>query len=261
MGEIRSGLVSISFRNLSVQAIVELVARSGQHAIEWGGDVHVPHGDRAAARTARIACENAGIETPSYGSYFKLGRSAAEGVPFASVVLTASELSAETIRIWAGSQGSAETSADTRKALVDEAYACAELARGAGMTLSLEYHGGTLTDTGPSAIQFLEEVDHPALKSYWQPRTGGSTDRDHEELERVAPFLSNVHVFHWHDHKNRMTLAEGRRTWAAFLERIAAVPGKRYALLEFVKDDDPDQYLADAATLAELLHGANQAAP
>lgn len=252
MGTIRTGLVSITFRRRTIEQIVALVAQAGQQAIEWGGDIHVPHGDLAAARRAANACGDAGILTPSYGSYFKLGASEAAGVPFRSVVDTAAELSVETVRIWAGTAGSAETDAAARGALAEEAYACAEYAAEAGMTVSLEYHGGTLTDTAESAQAFLAAVNHPALRSYWQPRAGASQASNLNELDGVLAYLTNLHVFHWPKQGTRLPLADGGSQWRSYLEKAAGVPGERYAMLEFVRDDDTEQYLADARTLEEI---------
>lgn len=53
------GLVSITFRKLSPGEIVELVATAGLVGIEWGGDVHVPHGDFARAAEVRKLTEGA----------------------------------------------------------------------------------------------------------------------------------------------------------------------------------------------------------
>jgi len=33
----------------------------------------------------------------------------------------------------------------------------------------------------------------------------------------------------------------------------AQIPGERYAMLEFVENDDPESFLRDAVTLRELL--------
>ena len=38
------GLVSVTFRKLSPEEIVQLVVSSGLKGIEWGGDIHLPHG-------------------------------------------------------------------------------------------------------------------------------------------------------------------------------------------------------------------------
>ena len=51
--DLKTGLVSITFREKSPEEIVGLVVEAGLDGIEWGGDVHVPHGDLAKAREVR----------------------------------------------------------------------------------------------------------------------------------------------------------------------------------------------------------------
>ena len=46
----KTGLVSVTFRELASREIVALVANAGLDGIEWGGDVHVPHGELSTAR-------------------------------------------------------------------------------------------------------------------------------------------------------------------------------------------------------------------
>ena len=70
---IRGGLVSVTFRALSAGEIVDLVARAGLTGIEWGGDVHVPHGDVACAREVYQRTVDAGLTVCSYGSYYRVG--------------------------------------------------------------------------------------------------------------------------------------------------------------------------------------------
>ncbi|MFW6211639.1 MAG: sugar phosphate isomerase/epimerase family protein [Spirochaetota bacterium] len=253
MGTISPGLVSITFRQLTPNEIVRLLEKADVRAVEWGGDVHVPHGDIERAREVRDLCSNSGVVTPSYGSYYRLGVSAREGLRFETVLETASELGCETVRAWAGNRSSEAVSAEDRAALVVEARKCADLARSAGLTISFEYHGCTLTDTNESATRFFDEVDHPAVRSYWQPRNGKPVDYSLEGLHQVAPYLSNVHVFHWLTSQQRFALAEGAGAWARYLQAVGSIPGDRYAMIEFVKGDAPEQFLADAATLKAWL--------
>jgi 3-dehydroshikimate dehydratase len=253
MGTISPGLVSITFREFTPAQIVDLLDEADLRAVEWGGDVHVPHGNTARAREVRALCLDSGVATPSYGSYYRLGVSAPEGLAFGAVVETAVELGCETVRVWAGQRGSAEVSPSERAALVVEARDCAELAQAAGLTLSFEYHGNTLTDTNESALRFLEEVDHSAVRSYWQPRNGKPIDYSLSGLKEIAKYLSNVHVFHWITSKERFALEEGAQAWAQYLDAIHSIPGNRYAMIEFVKGDAPEQFLADARTLRAWL--------
>ena len=55
------GLVSITFRQLQPREIITLVQKSGLKGIEWGGDVHVPHGNLHAAREVGHMTREAGL--------------------------------------------------------------------------------------------------------------------------------------------------------------------------------------------------------
>ena len=91
---IKGGIVSVTFRQLSPERIISLVSEGGLSAVEWGGDVHVPHGDLATARDVGRWTRNAGLEVASFGSYYKAGESEEAGLPFTSVLETASALGA-----------------------------------------------------------------------------------------------------------------------------------------------------------------------
>ena len=83
----KTGLVSITFRKKKPEEIVALAAKGGLEGIEWGGDVHVPHGDMAAAKNARLLTTGAGIEVAAYGSYYRVAHSEqVDNLPFAKVL-------------------------------------------------------------------------------------------------------------------------------------------------------------------------------
>ncbi|MDB5327011.1 MAG: sugar phosphate isomerase [Phycisphaerales bacterium] len=248
---IRPGLVSITFRSLSVPEIVSLARKAKLEAIEWGGDVHVPPGDVVATRAAREACEQANIAVSAYGSYYRAG-----GAPgdFDAVLASAVALGAPTIRIWAGHLGSeAADEAHVANVVADIARVC-DLAAANGLTITLEYHGGTLTDSLESTLSLLNATDRPNLLSGWQPRNGASPETGSAEIRQLRPWLGNIHVFQWWPTgADRHPLAEGADRWKAFFETIAEDGQERFALLEFVKGDQPEQLVADATTLRELV--------
>jgi len=240
---IHSGLVSITFRKLSPGEIVAAVKQAGLRGIEWGGDVHVPHGDLAAARTVRALTDEAGLAVAAYGSYYRVGRSEADGLPFGRVLETAVALGAPTIRVWPGTAASPETDEATRAMIGAELHRIAELAAGAGVTVALEYHANTLTDTDESAARLLAEVPHPHLFTLWQPHNGIAPAINLAGLEQVKARVSNLHVFHWGaTSQDRRPLAEGAAVWAHYLAAIAAQGGERYALLEFVAGDTLESF-------------------
>ena len=66
--------------------------------------------------------------------------------------------------------------------------------------------------------------------------------------------VGNVHVSHWWPTSaERHALAEGEARWAEFWPVLKAAPGDRFALLEFVRGDEPEAFLRDAATLVRWL--------
>ncbi len=91
------GLCSVTFRQLDPPALLDLAARAGLAAVEWGADVHVPVGDLATARDVAARTADAGLAVASYGSYWRAGP---EDV--GPVLATARALGAPRVRVWAG---------------------------------------------------------------------------------------------------------------------------------------------------------------
>lgn len=249
------GLCSVTFRNLRPFEILAACAASGLKAIEWGGDIHCPHGDTKVASNLRRSCKDAGIETPSYGSYFRMDPEC--GCPdFQEVLDTALALGASTIRVWAGNRASEEMDAGYRSRLVEEIRRIGSLAQEHGCLIGLEYHRHTAMDSNSAARRLLDEVAHPAVKTYWQPREETTVEHRLEGLGMVLPELCHIHVFHWIGTPvERCPLGDAEAEWRSYL-RLAesANIGNACAYLEFVRDDSLDAMREDAKTLLNLLH-------
>jgi len=244
---VRTGLVSVTFRQLPVDEVVRVAADAGLEAIEWGGDIHVPLGDRDAARRAGGLCDERGIAVAAYGSYLRAGQCEREEVRAA--VDTAVALGAPRIRVWAGTRGTATASADDRAAVTRSLAEMAAIAQESSVEIAMEFHGGTLTDDVDSTITLLMDVDAPNLKTYWQPPVDVSDEECLEQLRKLMPWLVTVHVFSWWPADTRLPLAARDSLWQAVLGRLAAEPREINALLEFVVDDSVDQLAIDAADL------------
>ena len=95
---------------------------------------------------------------------------------------------------------------------------------------------------------------HSNVKLYWQPTEGDDITLSLQNLERVLPYLANVHAFHWRmgPPLERLPLAEGKDVWRQYLERVRTTGRDHWVLLEFVRDDLPAQFLDDAETLKRL---------
>ena len=102
--KMKAGLVSITFRQLSAEKIISLVSEADLDGIEWGGDVHVPHGDVKRADQVKRMTLDSGLNISAFGSYYKFQEhnpdSAAKGPRMEAVLDTAEALGTPSIRIW-----------------------------------------------------------------------------------------------------------------------------------------------------------------
>ena len=251
MSTIKPGLVSITLRQKSPQEIIRLCEETGLQGIEWGGDVHVPHGDLGAARRVRQWCEDAGLHIAAYGSYYRTGHE--DETPFSLVLETAQELGAPLIRAWAGNRDAQDADEKYFWNIVNQSQQMAAVSESANVRLAYEFHGKTINNSAAASKVLLDAIDHPFWQTLWQPLSI-ETIPQAESLKSVLPRLANLHVYHWENYANRFPLIEGFADWQKYFS-IAQNGISRWALLEFVKDDDPENLRRDAMTLLRLLRG------
>ena len=254
---VKTGLVSITFRKLGVEELIEIVSKAGLDGIEWGGDVHVPHGDVEKAREVKKMSSDAGLEVAAYGSYYRLA--CENELSFEDVLETAVALGAPVIRVWAGNKGSAKADEAWWSAVVQESRKIASLAEEKGIKVAYEYHDNTLTDTDISAIRLLEEVNHPNMITYWQPPHKKSVEERIKSIKSISKYLNNIHVFYWTQNGKRLKhpLQDAKEDWVKYLQIAKNFNDEVYAMLEFVKGDKLEQFYEDAAVLKEIVSTVN----
>ena len=239
----KSGIISVTFRPKTRAEIVELSKEAGLESIIWGGDIHVPHGDLSAAKDASELCKNVSIDTSVYGSYYRLS-----GEGFDEVIKTAKALGSDTIRIWAGPKGTADTTEEERKIITETLIRDADTAKAHGLTLAFEYHGGTLTDNADSALRLLSDCGRDNVRLHWQPNQFRDFDFNIEAVKKVAPYVDATHVFAWVGH-GRYPLFTQEKEWRTYFD-ILREHNCTLAALEFVPEETRDDLMRDA----ELLH-------
>jgi sugar phosphate isomerase/epimerase len=244
------GLVTATFRALDRGAIVALAQRGRINAIDWSGDVHVPPDQPAAAAEARRMCDDAGLAIGIYGSYYAFGDGPAG---FSAVLDAALALGAPAVRVWAGRAGAGRMDAATRGRVIDDARAAVARAAAAGARVLTEWHGNSLTESLASGRQFFADVGDSRLGTLWQPTLGSELGDRLTEIRALQGRLAAVHVFSWDlPGITRLPLEAHADRWPACLAAAKAA-GARQASLEFVRDDDPEQFLRDAAALRHWL--------
>lgn len=247
----KTGLTSVSFRKLSVDEVIALAKESGVDGIEWGSDVHVPESDIEGAKDIASKTRGAGLEVLSYGSYFFLG----EGKEFLPFIKAALAMDTHTIRIWGGKKERWELSDEEYSALVEETRSIGSLASEYGVTVALEYHGHSITASAEDAVKFVRDVNSPAIKLYWQSIIGRAHEDNLKDIDIVAPYLVNVHVFNYIDGKQELLeTGNGLAEWRAYAQRISEIPGDRAFITEFCKGGLAESFLADAKALNSIIH-------
>jgi 3-dehydroshikimate dehydratase len=257
---IAPGLCSITFRGLDADDVLALAVRAGIEGVEWGADGHVPPGGGPAVDALARRCRDAGVEIVSYGSYLGMGPPTDdEGVVVEAVLDSASALGAPMVRIWTEFGVTPASPAEDRRRVTERTTALADAIAARGLGTVLEFHPGTLTETAASTRTLLESIDRPGLRTHWQPDPSLTEVEQLSELAGVASDLAHLHVFNWGPGgiAERRALADGARLWPAALalaDRDApALSGRRYALCEYVRDDDPAQLVRDVRTLRAWL--------
>jgi len=241
--KIKCGMVSVTFRNYKLDEVITAVVRAGLEGIEWGGDIHIPHGDVKKAVYVSEACFAAGLEIFSYGSYYRAG----QGQDFTPILETAVSLGAPNIRIWAGVKGSADSKSEYADIITD-IQVCADRAAACGLTIAFEYHSGTLTDDPDSAVELIMKANRNNIFLYWQPDQFKSQEYNICALRKVLPYLLNVHVFTWNNN-NKYPLSEGYNMWMKYIDIIKNDDKPHGLFLEFSPDNTESAFLKDAETL------------
>lgn len=243
------GVVSATFRELPAQDVIRLAAENRLEAVEWSENAHVYPGDPEGARALREATEAAGLAIACYGSYYRLGEYDDPAATFRRSLISAVALGAPLIRIWAGVRPSCEADGAYRARLVEEARLIAGIAEEEGVTVVTEWHRNTLTDTNESGLELLDHVNCPNFKTLWQPTVALSPAQRVEGIRLLGDRLTNMHVYSWPDGKRGpLNAAE----WKLYLD-AAVCGGSHYALMEFVRDNTPEQFAEDAARLNDLI--------
>ena len=240
----RAGLVSVSFRNLSVQEIIELCQQCKLQEIEWGGDIHVPLGCIETAKEVAKLTQAAGLHVACYGSYIRMTRE--ERVHFPALVNTCRALGAPSIRVWAGRSEDADMDE-----IAESTQQLCDLAK--DLIVTFEFHGGTLTHCADSACELMRRINRPNARSQWQTPLHLSENDCLASLSQIKPWLYNIHAFSW-EGTQRLPLSMHEASWKKYLEDAA---GDRAVLLEFVQDDLPLNLIRDAETLCKWLEEIN----
>lgn len=242
------GLVSISFRTHSPEEILAAMKDAGLTHIEWGSDVHAPKEDLCALRALGELTRANGMTVSSYGTYCYLGETPVCELP--SYIAAAKALGTDILRLWCGKKNGASMTEEERVTLFAACRAAAKMAEEAGVTLCMECHKNTFTESVEDSLLLMSEVASPNFRMYYQPHQWKSIQENLAMAKALAPFTKVLHVFQWKG-SDRFPLKDGLDEWQGYLDCFEGQP----LLLEFMPDDRIESLKAEAAALKSIVGG------
>lgn len=256
---IKAGLCSVCFKQNTPEEVIDLALRANLAGIEWIGNTHVPAGDVETARKVGEMTRVAGLSVAAYGSVFRLGTDS----DFSPHLDSAVALGASSLRIFAGSgKPSCDLTSEERLAFVSEAKRISEMAAERGISVSTECHDQSLTDCVESQLRFMEEVDMPNFRTYWQMLFSLSDDEQIKSLRSVRESgkLTNIHIYQYkitEEAREKRPLSEGFPLWSELFSLFKNDETERFAMLEFVGGYPEESFFEDSKTLLKLADIAN----
>lgn len=243
----KPGVVSVSFRALSVEDVIKITKDAGLKAIEWGSDVHALATEKEKLRLIAQLQKEAGLYCSSYGTYFRLGENPTEEL--ISYIEAAKILGTDILRLWCGNKNYEDYTEEERSFIIEESKKAAKIAEREGVILCMECHRSSFTNSVDGAVELMRSVDSPAFRMYWQPNFAFDLKTNMEYAKAISPYTVNLHVFYYENGK-ACPLELGLSEWGEYLSCFS---GDKHLLLEFMPDKKPESLGREAASLRKLI--------
>lgn len=237
------GLCSISFRKHTPEEILTAMKAAELSVIEWGSDLHCP--PERAEEISKLQ-QQYDITCCSYGTYFRLGVT-----PICELekhIKAAKTLGTDVLRLWCGDKNSENYSEAEKLELFTACKAAAKIAEAEAVTLCMECHNNTYTNTKESALELMQAIGSKHFQMYWQPNQLKSEEENTAYAKLLSPYTRNIHVFNWKG-KEKYPLADAKDIWKKYL---SCFNGRRNLLLEFMPDNKIESLINEATALKEI---------
>ncbi|MEW9180263.1 sugar phosphate isomerase/epimerase family protein [Bacillus mycoides] len=224
-------LCTISFRHqlISFTDIVQFAYENGFEGIElWGTHAqNLYMQERETTEREIDYLKDKNLEVTMISDYLDISLSADFQKTMEKceqLVILANWFNTNKIRTFAGQKGSEDFSEQERKEYVKRIRMICDLFAPHNMYILLETHPHTLTDTLPSTLKLLEEVNHPYLKinldflHIWE---SGADPVD--SFHRLKPWIQHYH-FKNISSAEYLHVFEPNNVYAAAGSRIGMVP-------------------------------------
>ena len=228
MSSLKIGLASVTFRNKTIEEVVEIAKSNGISYIEWGADVHVKNIEDA--KKALKICRDSGVKISSYGSYYRVGSNKTE--EWKNICRIASEMSASSIRVWLGTKNSEDTDEKEYKNLLKDAKEMCDIASEYNLNISAECHDNTFNNNTYAFLKFKEDLQKDNFTTYFQSRYKRK-EYDLDRIEKTFTFTENVHVSYRDLFKEQLSGKRDRKYIDMIIDKLLKMNFDGIVMIEF----------------------------
>ena len=266
--DIKVILCTIAYRDRLLDYVLDVAAALGGAGVEGGG--RAPHiseqCDETRGHAVRRMTEQRGLTTPVLGSYLRFGTTnerIEDKIELPDALHTARCLGTPLVRVWASDVGSAKAKETVWKATIQDIQEACEQAAKLGITFVAEMHGGTLTDTAPTAQRLAEEVDCDNFRLNYQVATHTEKETPLERMQMVLPYIAHMHAQNYRTMTSegeieRVALSGGAIDYAPLVRQLKKIGYNGCIAVEFSwaeGDEKRGALAADLAYLQSLIQG------
>jgi len=189
------GLCTIAFSELPLEEVLDIAAECEFDGVEvWGKAPHIPDEyDAGYVKAIPGMARDRGLEIISFGSYVDPLMEDYEehwDVTFR----IARDLGTKIMRVWSGGGASKDISPENKAAIMSGFREMCKKAEQQEIILATEMHSNHFTDTAKTILELIRTVDHPNLKTYYQPRFAPDADDPYDAARMIGEYVVNVHA-------------------------------------------------------------------
>ncbi|MBR1969786.1 MAG: sugar phosphate isomerase/epimerase [Clostridia bacterium] len=243
------GMTSLTLRECEIENVIKHAKEAGLKGIEWGVcEKHVSLDNNNNVEKIKRLSKESGIEIFSLGSYCYMEKIE----ECEKNIKTAILLNAPVIRVWAGVKAPSDCDDAYIKTIVSNTRYMADIAKEHGIKIGFEYHNHSLTENAESAINLIKKIDRENVGLYWQPNHILSVMENIKERKAVLPYcVGNLHIQNFTPEEGYKALEEISDALSLY---FGDIKNENYNLMiEFVKDNTPENLIKDAKQLKKCL--------
>ncbi len=237
-------MTSVTFRNKTIEEIVEICKKEQVEYIEWGSDVHVKTKDDA--KKAKLLCDDAGIKISSYGSYYSVGSN--NRVEWKTLCENANIMGAESIRVWLGKKDSEKTSNEEYINILNDCKSICDIAKEYGIIVSPECHDDTFNNNTDAILRFIKELGRDNFRTYFQSRYF-RMEYDLDRIDRTFDYILNMHVSYSDLKREQMFRKKDKNYLDTLLKKMISKEFKGIIILEFTENSSAKAFSEDIKKL------------